>query len=206
MAKQLPIVDTNTDTFYSWIVKVNTLINLANTEVVTANNSANGAITTGKGYVIGTLGANTIACDTLRGGNTIANAALTITSNTTFSGTKINIVNNLDMGANSSVRVDAKQVATNTVGGQSIDFFTKTGYSTAKYIISAVDTNNNDRQSTEIMLMYRANTVYSTEYATLSSNTQFCSFIATTNATSVILSSNATSNAVTYHIHRTLLV
>lgn len=206
MAKQLPIVDTNVDTFYSWIVKTNNLVNLANTEVVTANNSANGATTTGKGYVIGSLGANTLVCDTLRGGNTISNSALTVTSNTTFTGTKISVVNSLDLGPNNSVRQEGKQASTNTAGGQTIDFFTKTAYSTAKYIISAVNTNNSDRQSTEIMLMYKANTVYTTEYATLSSNAQFCSFIATVNATSVILSSNSTSNAVTYHVHRTLLV
>jgi hypothetical protein len=206
MAKQLPIVDTNTDTFFSWIVKTNNLVNLCNTEVVTANNSANGAVTSGRGYVIGTFGANTISCDVLRGGNTIANAALTVSSNTTFTAPRVIINGSVEVGANSSLKIEGLLATTNTVGTQNLDSFSRDTHSTAKYVIAAVNTNNGDRQSTEIMLMHAANTIYKTEYATVFSNTQFCSFTATTNATSVILTSTATSNAVTYNIHRTLVV
>jgi hypothetical protein len=185
--KQLPAIDTTTDTFYSWIVKCNSLITLANTEIVTANNSANGAITTGIGFVIGKLGSNTLVCTTLSGGNTIANSSLTITSNTTFSNTaqSVNIINGATFGNNLVLSSSARITTSNTSSGQIVDTFAITTYRSAKYVISITDPVGNNYQATELMLLHDGTITYTTEYATLLSNTTLAVF------TSDISSGNA---------------
>lgn len=76
-----------TDSFAGWIEKTNRIIYAMGTEVITVagNNTGNVAIT-------GAITANTVAVGQyLRGGNNTSNTALTVTSNTTFSGDLINI-------------------------------------------------------------------------------------------------------------------
>ena len=41
MAKTLTAVNVNSDTFGSWVTKVNEIITVLSTEIVTANNNAN---------------------------------------------------------------------------------------------------------------------------------------------------------------------
>jgi hypothetical protein len=175
--KQLPIVDTTSDTFYSWIVKTNAIINLANTEMVTANNDTNGAITTGKGYVIGTFGSNTVVCDTLQGGNTVASGPLVIVSNTSFSNTAtVKVANGVSFGANSISQDHAVRITTSTTAQQAVDTFATASYRTAKYVISVTDPVNSRYQSTEIMLLHDGTTTYTTEYATLNTGTSLATF------------------------------
>lgn len=175
--KQLPAVDTATDTFYSWVVKVNNLITLANTEIVTANNHANGATTTGKGYVIGTFGANTVAAtDGLRGGNSIATGVLNVISNTTFTDSIVKVNSNLVLGANSIFTASSIRVTTSSTATQNVDVFALASYRSAKYVISITDPVNSKYQLTEIMLMHDGTTTYTTEYATLLSNTSLATF------------------------------
>ncbi len=174
--KQLPDIDVTADTFYSWIVKTNTLIYLANTEIVTANSAANGAITTGKGYVIGTFGANTLACDSLRGGNTIANGVLTITSNATFTDAVVKVNNGVTLGANSIVNDHGLRTLTTGTTSQVADTFPAATYRSAKYVISITDPTNSDYQVTEILLLHNGTTTYTTEYATIVSDTNLATF------------------------------
>lgn len=176
--KQLPAIDTTTDTFYSWIVKCNSLITLANTEIVTANTSANGAITTGTGFVIGKFGANTLVATTLSGGNTIANATLTVTSNVSFSNTSQVVVfsNGVTLGANNIAYNSTARYTTSNTSQQVVDTFSAATYRSAKYVISVTDPVNSKYQATEIMLMHDGTTTYETEYATLLSNTSLASF------------------------------
>lgn len=170
--KQLPEIDITSDTFYSWIVKCNNLIDLANTEIVTANNHANGAITTGKGYVIGTFGANTIACTDLRGGNTIANTVLTVSSNATFSNTAavVKVDAGVTLGANSVCHVHGTRFITSGTTLQTLDSFTAATYRSAKYVISVTDPTGLDYVLTELMVLHDGANTYTTEYATIRSD------------------------------------
>ena len=173
--KQLPSIDTTSDTFLSWIVKTNAIITLANTEMVTANSHANGAITTGKGYVIGSFGSNTIVCDTIRGGNTVAQGNLTITSNAIFTDTVVRVDKGITY-ANTLATGHAVRLTTSTTATQNVDTFAATSFRTAKYVISVTDPVNSKFQSTEIMLMHDGTNTYTTEYATLTSNTTLATF------------------------------
>jgi hypothetical protein len=177
MAKQLSKVDTSIDTFNSWVVKVNDLIDFANSEVVTANNSANGAITTGKGFVIGTFGSNTVVCSTLSGGNTISSGSITISSNTTFTDQLVKVNNGVVRGANSIAFDSTTRITTSTTASnQVVDTFAIATYRSAKYVISVTDPVNSAYQATEIMLLHDGANTYSTEYATLLSNTSLATF------------------------------
>lgn len=205
MAKSLPIVDTNVDTFLAWIIKTNSLIDLANTEVVTANNHANGAITTGKGYVIGTFGANTIVADTIRGGNTVSNAVLTITSNTTFTDSIIKINPGVTLGANSIVHEHGIRTITAGLTLQNVDTFAVATYRSAKYVISITDPTNSDYKVTEIMLLHDGVTTYTTEYATLVSDVNLATFSSDISAGNVRLLVTPLFTPLQLNISRTLI-
>lgn len=82
MAEQLSIVNTSTDNFGGFVTKFNTLVNLVNTNVLTANSSA--GITTGNAFVVGILGANTLVCTTLQGGNVTTSGGINVVSNGTI--------------------------------------------------------------------------------------------------------------------------
>lgn len=177
MAKQLPIVDTNADTFYAWIVKTNGLVQLCNTEVVTANTSANGAVTTGMGYVIGSLGANTVVATELRGGNTISTGVLNITSNTIFttSANTVLINSGVTLGNTPVVHHQGVRFVTAALtANQVMDTFSSTAYRTAKYVISVF--GGGTFQSTEILVLNDGAQTYMTEYATLNSGPVLATF------------------------------
>ena len=83
MAKTITQINTTTDTFEIFVNRTNEAINAISTEVVTANNNANGAQVTGNSFLNGTFGANVVTVyNSIRGGNVQTSAALTIISNT----------------------------------------------------------------------------------------------------------------------------
>lgn len=175
--KSLPSVDVNADTFYSWIVKTNGIISFCNTEVVTANNSANGATTTGKGYVIGTFGANTVVATSLAGGNTISTSNLSITTNTAFTANTNRFDAGVTLGANSIVLTHGTRVvASATTADQVADSFSASTYRSVKYVISVTDPTNSNYQATELLVLSDGTNTFTTEYATLTSNTALATF------------------------------
>jgi len=107
MAKSINSVVVATDTFSSLITKTNQVITAIGTEVITANNSNDGANTTGNTNLIGIFGANSIAVGTgIRGGTVNAAANLTISSNAIFVGTNTSFSSNLII-TNSTTAVNA---------------------------------------------------------------------------------------------------
>lgn len=82
MARAVANVNIAVDTFNGWVTKTNVLLDALSNEIVTANNQANGALTTGNGFVNGIFGANTIVVPaSLRGGNVQSSNTLNISSN-----------------------------------------------------------------------------------------------------------------------------
>lgn len=117
----LPSINTSADTFQSLFDKVNAVINTIANSVVTSNNSANGAVTTGNGYISGIFSSNVFATPTLRGGNVQTSATLDVISNTNFS-TVVNVSTQILVGnsttnviANSSSLKIGNFIANNTV-------------------------------------------------------------------------------------------
>lgn len=203
--KQLPVVDTSADTFGGLFTKVNNLIDFANTEVVTANNAANGAITTGKGFVIGTFGANTVVCTNLSGGNTVASGPITVTSNTTFTDSLVKVNSGVTLGANSLVHDHGLRITTSNTSTQAVDTFALASYRSAKYVVSVTDPVNSKYQVTEILVLQDGTNTYTTEYATLLSNTSLATFTSDISAGNVrLLVTPAVAN-VQINVARTLV-
>lgn len=103
MAKTLSTIDVSTDTFSVLFAQVNSVIDTLATEIVTANNEANGALTTGNAYVNGIMSSVTFAANTIRGGNVQSSQPITIASNVVVSGTRLQVGNStINAVANSS--------------------------------------------------------------------------------------------------------
>lgn len=98
MAKTITPINKATDTFDTWVTQTNTIIDTLATEILTANNNANGAFVTGNSQLFGSFTANVVAVyNELRGGNVQASGALLITSDATVN------TGNFTMGVDDSV-------------------------------------------------------------------------------------------------------
>lgn len=84
MINVTPIYVGNGDTFQTWLLRTNTMIDIIAANAVTADSTANGSFTSGNVYIQGSLAANTIAMTTLRGGNVQTSTVLTVTGNVNF--------------------------------------------------------------------------------------------------------------------------
>ena len=118
MARAVSNVAIPTDNFAQWLDKTNQLLYSLSTEIVTANSSANGAVTTGNAQVVGIFLSNTlIASANIRGGNTSTSANLNITSNAIFTGATINSTANIN-SVNANTYLDADILS--IVGGNTV--------------------------------------------------------------------------------------
>ena len=99
MSRHYEVVNAAADTFAIWVDRTNSLVQLANTDVVTTIANTSGDTTTGNGFVIGIFGGTTLVANTMRGGNVSTTAALTILSNTIFTGSQVNSTANVYLNA-----------------------------------------------------------------------------------------------------------
>lgn len=173
MQSKISIVDTATDTFLSWISKTNQAINaVSNVAVVVAANSMGDAVT-GNGFVVGILGANTIVCTNIRGGNVNTSGTLNVISNAVFSA-------DVSFGG---AAISGNSVTTTGTTQQTIDSFSVSTYRAAKYVLSVKNNSANGYMATEIMVLQDDGTAYATEYAILSSNGSLGAFAVDANTT-----------------------
>lgn len=182
MSRDLANVNTSTDNFYNWIGRTNQLVAaLRETATVKANTA--GDMTSGNGFVNGYFGANTLTATYLKGGNVQSNSVLTFTSNVNIGDgtTQVTVLHN-----NVSHVVSNSYTTTNS-DVQIIDAFSTTAFRSGKYLISIKNTNNNDYQSTEIMVLQDDTNVYITEYATLISDSTLATFTANVDSSTVRL-------------------
>ena len=153
MATSTSIVNIKTDSIQDWLTKTDTISYKLSTEVVTAN-SATG-VTTGNAYVNGVFSANTLAIVANIRGGTVATANV------------LNISSNV-LQQNVTLTVSGL-VSCNASANQVIDSFALTTSRSSKYLLQ-VNTAVG-YQSTEILVLHDGSTnVFSTEYATLSTN------------------------------------
>ena len=110
------------DTFSGWLEQTNKIIHDMGSVVVTVAdvaepNTTNGAWATGNTNLEGTFSSNTVAVqDGLRGGTVSTPATLIVSSNATFSGTKIIVnANTILNGSNVDVTANATIFTSNTV-------------------------------------------------------------------------------------------
>jgi len=188
-------VNINTDTFDQWITATNNVITALTTNVVTIGLGGTVGLTTGNGFVQGIFGANSIVATTITAGNvTNSGSLLTIASNTALTGNSVAVSGTLLV--NSTTALFSANTLVQTSSPTVIDTFSTSSYRTAKYVISVTDNAANNFQSTELMLMHSGGSAYTTEYATLISNSTIAQFSASISSGNVNLTyTPATSNS-----------
>ena len=125
MTKQLSTLDYtgSTDRFSTLFIRVNELVNSLNTEIITANNLANGSPSTGNAYLVGIFAASTLATSTIRGGNVQASGNLAVTTNVNFSGAKLVMSGTSSLTIGSNLQANSTEFTTPkvTVGNSTVN-------------------------------------------------------------------------------------
>lgn len=188
-------ININTDTFDQWITVTNNIVTALSSNVVTIGLGATVGTTVGNGFVQGIFGANSIVATTISAGNVTNSASvLTIPSNTAFTGNSVAVSGMVTV--NSTMCVYSSNNLVLTSSPTVIDTFSTSSFRTAKYVISVTDNTANNFQSTELMLMQSGGAAYTTEYATLISNSTIAQFSASISSGNVNLTyTPSTSNS-----------
>jgi hypothetical protein len=234
MAESLtPINSLANNTMTSLVALANSIVGVLATTVVTANGSANGALTTGNGYVSGIFGSSVLTTGLLRGGTIQTPATLVIgsntfinvstlsvgnsTVNTTVNGTNItvqtaNVSGNAQVSyfnqsylAFANANVSVIEYTNSNTNIQTLDTFPLTTYRTADYVIQVKDNVANNFQSSKITLIHDGSNPYYTEYALLYSNNVIATYSLTSNATTMILQVTPASSNSSFRLLRTTL-
>lgn len=165
MSRQISNVEVATDTFDSWRIKTNQMANAFGDTITLIKNST-GEATTGNGFVVGILGANTLATTELRGGNVATTTLLTVTSNLATGNTSSQIY----VSHNNITQIRSSSNTTTNTDVQIIDTFSTLAYRSGKYMLSLKNPTNSKYQYTEIAILHDGGNTYTTEYASLISN------------------------------------
>ena len=200
MSRNLANIEIATYTFYNWIDRTNDIIDVLK-ETVTVKANTAGDMTSGNGFVNGYFGANTLTTTFLKGGNVQSNSVITITSNTNIGNSTVSVYT---LHSNVTHIMSSSYTTTNT-DPQIVDTFTTTEFRSGKYLISIKNTDNNDYQTTEIMLLQDGTNASVTEYATLVSSTVLGTFVANINSTTVRLFITPLNSNNTVKYQRTLM-
>lgn len=189
----------NTNSFYYWLSRTNELAHALSNYVITTDSNN----TTGNAFVNGVFSSTTLAANTaLRGGNVSTSAVLTITSNVNITGDKLTVgeisVNSsvVSVGnSTSNVAVNSTSISitgvstasinvqTSNTDSQVIDYFNKSTYRTAEYVISLKNNSANAHQASKLLLIHDSSDAYVTEYGVLTTNTSLGTFSANANST-----------------------
>jgi ethanolamine utilization protein EutQ (cupin superfamily) len=133
------------DTFSVWLDRTNELASLMSDEVLTADTSATGAVTTGNAFLSGIFGTTTMAIGSggIRGGNVDTSDILQVTSNLNLLSTSLYISNTETINSTAAWIVDllVDGNATVDVSGTASNKFSITGAGTGWFTANATVTN-----------------------------------------------------------------
>lgn len=190
----------NTNSFYYWLNRTNEIAHALSNYVITTDSNN----TTGNAYVNGTFSASILTANTeLRGGNTTTSNTLTISTNVNVTGTQLTVGSNVVVNASqifvgnstsnvvinsSSISISQQaifslNVEMSNTDSQVIDYFDKTVYRTAEYVVSLRNNAANAHQASKLLLIHNSGDAFVTEYGVISTNTSLGSFSANANAT-----------------------
>lgn len=200
MSKVYTNVAVSSDTFYSWLGKTNDMLFQFRKTVTVESNTA-GDMTTGNGFITGIFGSNTITASIIKGGNVQSNAAVLIASNTNIGNSSLYVTTTFSNVAS----IDVKSYTTTNTDTQIVDTFSTSTYRAGKYLFSIKEVDALDYQSTELMVLHDSANVYTTEYATLLTDSTLGVFTANIDSGSVRLYVTPTTQNNVIKYHRTLM-
>src|SRR4051812_37605658 len=190
------------------------MVNVIATTVVTANGSANGALTTGNGYVSGIFGASVVAAGMIRGGSVNASANLIVGSNTWVNGGILSVGNTSVNSTMNSINITVQtanfgnasvnyfpqsnlsfanvsiadiELTTSGTGQVVLDYFPLTQFRSAEYVITVKDNTANGYQVSKFLVIHDDGNPVFTEYGLLTTNSALATFTASTNSVAVLL-------------------
>jgi hypothetical protein len=184
----------NTNTWEYFINRVNELAYHTSGAVLTSDATGNNNVTQGNTVLGGKLTANVISV-----GNSSVNTTIAAPNSALYSAGKY------FLNANGSwVETGGSKIASvvSSTGWTLLDTFSASDYSAADYIIAINDSSNSKVISTKISLVQDGTSVYSTEYATIGSNTSFVVFNSNINSGSVRLYVNTATVPLTVKLSR----
>lgn len=184
----------NTNTWEYFINRVNELAYHTSTDVLTSDSSGNTNVTSGNAVLGGTFTANSISV-----GNSSVNTTFVAPNTTLQNSGKYYLNANGSWVETGGARITSTVSST---GWTLIDSFSTSDYSAAEYIIAVADSSNSKVLGTKLSLVQDGSSVYSTEYATMGSNTTFVVFNANINAGSVRLYVNTATTPLTVKLAR----
>ena len=198
------LIANNSETFTTLVAKANTVIDHLATSVVTTGLTANGDATTGNAFVVGILGATTVAASTIRAGNVQTNGdVITIGSNVEFAEDKHLITNEAFVG-NSRFFATTSNTS-NTSANQIMGAFPVATWRGGKFVASVKDNSANSYYITEILVLQDGGNALVTEYASITSNATFCTFSANVSGGNLNLLYSPTSANTKVTIQGTLI-
>ena len=187
---------SNTNTFDYWRNRTNEMAYALTTYAVTAG-SSNAAV--GNAAITGNFNANTIS---------VGNSSVNTTIRTANTVQQSNGQYFLNANGNWSLVAAPTYSSFYTTTGntaQIIDFYEMATYNSVEYLLNVVDNNANNRLTTKLLTAHDTTVVYSSEYASMLSNSAMGSFSANANSTHVKLnftpvSSNTTVKFIRFNI------
>ena len=112
--------------------------------------------------------------------------------------------NGLQVAGGFDLNHDSADVSTLTE--TEIASFSKTTYSGGKFIITAFDHVQTERQITELLVVHNGDSAYGTEYGTIYTDSSLATFEVEAGATNIsIKATNTTTNKTTYQVAETLM-
>jgi len=184
----------NTNTFDYWRNRTNELATAMSNVVVST-----GSTTTGNADITGSFTANVLIANTVRVSNSTVNVVISVpTSVQIANGSFFLNANGAWSAAPLVLTVNGALTTTGTTA-QLLDSFAISTNRGAEYFISVRDNNANAYQATKVLTMHNNVAAFSTEYATMLSNTSLGVFDANVaaNATHVTFYITPTSSNTT---------
>lgn len=210
------------------VINISTALNINSTFLSFLNTTANSTVITSPGLVI--TGSANVQNDMSVFGNLYVNGSLTYVGSSVANGDLIPLYNNQFLLGNSTNRwityvsnvnvsdtltsnnIDLTNayIATSTTtttgtSAQLIDSFSASTFRSAKYLITAKDNAANNYNSTELLLLHDGSDAYTTEYATVFSNSIIGTYSANISGTTVRLYLTPSSTSTTIKLFKTMV-
>lgn len=187
----------NTNTWEYFINRVNELAYHTSGAVLTSDATGNTNVTSGNSVLNGKFTANVISV-----GNSSVNTTIVSPNSAVFNSGKYYLNANGSWIESGGTRAN---VSVSSTGWTLVDSFPATDYSGAEYNIIVNDSSNNKVLYTKLAVMHDGSGTYSTEYATMGSNTTFVVFNSNLNAGSVRLYVNTAVTPLTVNYSRVVV-
>lgn len=188
---------SNTQSFGTWLQRTNDIAYLISTNVVTTDSTTGGSITTGRGFVNGAFGSNTLYISTLTAGNLTTN------------GSVINVTSNLAL-ANSNLQISVGNSTVNTViNSTSISTNTINAYNltVSGTIVGAFSANGNIVPDTNnSILIGTSSKVFGQIYATNTFSNAIYSYSGTLNVSANLSVSGTVTSGGNLAVTGTMII